>query len=180
MTTRATRISKLLSFALRHDPAALGLHLDPAGWADAASVIEALRARGEAVTQEELAEIVRTNDKQRFALHEGRIRASQGHSVPVDLGLTPQTPPARLYHGTVDRFVDGIRRQGVVRGTRAHVHLSSTVDTAQSVARRRRGAHVVLTVGALEMHRAGHLFFVSANDVWLTERVPPEFIVFPG
>jgi putative RNA 2'-phosphotransferase len=179
MTERATRISKLLSYGLRHDPAGLGLRLDAAGWADVSSVLEALRARGEVVTGEELAEIVRTSDKQRFALADGRIRANQGHSVAVDLGLRPQTPPSLLYHGTVGRFLEGIRRDGLLRGARTHVHLSSQVETARDVAGRRRGSHVVLTVRALEMHRAGLVFFVSANGVWLTDQVPPEHITFP-
>jgi putative RNA 2'-phosphotransferase len=179
VSARATRISKLLSFALRHDPAALGLRLDAAGWVDVADVLDALRSRGEEVTREELEEIVRTSDKRRFALSAGRIRANQGHSVSVDLGLAPQAPPALLFHGTVDRFVESIRRQGLARGKRTHVHLSSTVDVAAAVAGRRRGGQVILTVRAGEWHHAGGVFFLSANGVWLTEHVPPEYITFP-
>jgi putative RNA 2'-phosphotransferase len=179
VTARATRISKLLSYALRHDPAALGLELDAAGWVDVADVLAALRARGEEVSREELEEIVRTSDKQRFALSAGRIRANQGHSVSVDLGLVPQVPPALLFHGTVDRFVESIRRHGLARGKRTHVHLSSRVETAESVAGRRRGGRVILTVRAGEWHRAGGVFFLSANGVWLTEHVPSGYITFP-
>lgn len=179
-----TTISKLLSLALRHDPAALGLALDHAGWADVDAVLRALSDRGMAVTREELAEIVRTSDKQRFALgeHEGRarIRANQGHSVDVELGLTAREPPERLYHGTVDRFAQSIRASGLRRGARMHVHLSGDESTAQIVASRRRGARVILGVRAREMHSAGYAFYQSDNGVWLTEHVPPEYLEWPS
>lgn len=123
---RAVRISKLLSLGLRHDPGALGVTLDPAGWTEVDAVLRGLAARDEPITEEELEEIVATSDKQRFTLSPdgGRIRANQSHSVEVDLGLPPREPPEVLYHGTVDRFLDAIRREGLLRRARTHVHLS--------------------------------------------------------
>jgi putative RNA 2'-phosphotransferase len=179
---RAVRISKLLSFALRHDPAALGLVLDAAGWVAVDALLAAIARRGEAATREELEEIVRTSDKQRFALSAdgARIRANQGHSVAVDLGLPPREPPARLFHGTVDRFVASIRASGLAPGARTHVHLSIDERTALVVARRREGAPVVLVVRAGEMHEGGHVFHVADNGVWLVKHVPPEYIDYPA
>jgi putative RNA 2'-phosphotransferase len=182
--SRAVRISKLLSLGLRHDPAALGVERDPAGWASTTDVLRGLDARGEAVTAEDLVEIVATNDKQRFALSPDRtkIRANQGHSLDatgattVNLGLERREPPEVLYHGTVRRFLDAIRREGLSRQTRTHVHLSTDIDTARIVARRRSGERVILTVKARAMHDAGHAFVLSENGVWLTEAVPPEFL----
>jgi putative RNA 2'-phosphotransferase len=177
---RAVRISKLLSFGLRHEPAALGLVLDAAGWVAVSDVLSAVATRGEPLSSEELEEIVRTSDKKRFALSPDgtRIRANQGHSVVVDLGLPPRDPPPRLYHGTVARFLDGIRRSGLVRGSRTHVHLSADEATARVVGAR-RGAPVILGVRAGEMHRDGHVFRVAENGVWLAEHVPPEYVEFP-
>jgi putative RNA 2'-phosphotransferase len=179
---RAVRISKLLSFGLRHDPKALGLVLDEAGWALVDLALVALSARGEVVTRGELEEIVRSSDKQRFALSEdgARIRASQGHSIDVDLGLVPRDPPHRLYHGTVDRFVDSIRKSGIVRGSRKHVHLSADEKTATIVAKRRKGAPVILVVRADEMRRDGLPFYLSENGVWLVESVPPHYVDYPS
>jgi putative RNA 2'-phosphotransferase len=178
---RAVHISKLLSLGLRHDPAALGIELDAAGWTDVAAVLRGLEARSLRVTEEELEEIVATSDKQRFALSPDgmRIRANQGHSVDVDLGLPRREPPEVLFHGTVARFLELIRRDGLLRRARTHVHLSSDIDTATTVARRRAGATVILRVRARAMHDAGHVFFMSDNGVWLTEKVTPAFIDFP-
>jgi putative RNA 2'-phosphotransferase len=178
---RAVRISKLLSFALRHDPAALGLTLDAAGWTAVDDVLSALARRGELASREDLEEIVRTSDKQRFALSPdgARIRANQGHSVDVDLGLPPREPPPRLYHGTVARFVEGIRASGLLPGERRHVHLSVDERTARAVAARRKGAAVILRVRADEMHRDGHVFHVSENGVWLTAHVPSRYLDYP-
>jgi putative RNA 2'-phosphotransferase len=124
---------------------------------------------------------VATSDKQRFALSEDgrRIRANQGHSVAVDLGLVSREPPARLYHGTVDRFVGRIRAEGLLRGSRTHVHLSIDESTARIVANRRKGRPVILTVWADEMHADGLPFFLSDNGVWLTEHVPARYLDCP-
>jgi putative RNA 2'-phosphotransferase len=178
---RAVRVSKLLSLGLRHDPAALGIELDAAGWTDVASVVRGLAAREEHVTADELEEIVATSDKQRFALSPdgARIRANQGHSVEVDLGLPRRAPPEVLFHGTVARFLEPIRREGLLRRARTHVHLSAEVDTANVVARRRVGETVIVRVRARAMHDAGHTFVMSENGVWLTTEVPPEFLELP-
>jgi putative RNA 2'-phosphotransferase len=172
-----TKISKFLSYALRHRPDDVGIELDAAGWADVSAVLSAAAKRGHAITHEELLEVVRDNDKQRFALSADhtRVRASQGHSIEVDLGYAASEPPEVLYHGTVDRFLASIRVQGLLKGERHHVHLSKDLATAARVGQR-RGRPIVLRVRALDMHRAGHPFFVSQNGVWLTDCVPPEYI----
>jgi putative RNA 2'-phosphotransferase len=180
-TKRAVSISKLLSLALRHDPAVLGVRLDANGWVDVENILDGLAAHGAAITFHELLEIVGSSDKRRFALSSDgkRIRANQGHSVPVDLGLVPLEPPTVLYHGTVACLVNAIGGEGLVRGSRMFVHLSADIATAKIVAGRRRGPAVILTVRAGEMHSEGHVFYRSENGVWLTESVPPRFLIVP-
>lgn len=175
---RAVRVSKLLSFGLRHRPDKLGLQLDAAGWAEVHRVLDSLAVHGETLSAEELSQLVATSDKQRFALSEDgkRIRANQGHSVAVELGLTAREPPPKLYHGTVDNFLERIRAQGLLRGSRTHVHLSIDEKTARLVAARRKGRPIILTVRAGEMHTDGLSFFLSDNGVWLTEHVPTRYL----
>jgi len=175
------RLSKFLSLVLRHDPGRIGLTLDPAGWAEVDELIAAAARSGVEIDRETLARVVAENDKQRFALSPdgNRIRANQGHSVEVDLGLEPRTPPELLYHGTASRFVDSIRGSGLHAAGRMHVHLSPDEETARRVGQR-HGAPVVLTIAAGRMHRDGRPFFLSANGVWLTNAVPAEYIVFEG
>ena len=172
-----TRISKRLSRHLRHDPAAIGLTLDPAGQAEVDTLLACLARHGAPVTRDELAEVVTHNAKRRFAFDDTgtRIRASQGHSVAVDLELTATTPPAVLYHGTATRFAEAIFAEGLRPMRRHAVHLSATVDTAVAVGTR-HGKPLVLRVDARAMAAAGHEFQVSANGVWLTASVPPEFL----
>ncbi len=175
----SVRISKFLSLVLRHDPSRIGITLDEAGWVDVDVLLAAAAAHGVTLSRDGLRELVASSDKQRFALSADgtRIRANQGHSVPVDLQLPPREPPERLYHGTVEAALDGIRAQGLVRRARHHVHLSPDLETATKVGAR-RGAPVILTVLAADMHAAGHTFYCSANGVWLTEHVPARFILF--
>lgn len=170
--------SRFLSYVLRHRPDEIGLVLDREGWVAIDELLAALAAHGRALDRADLETIVRESDKQRFAIRGDRIRASQGHSVRVDLALPPSEPPAILYHGTVRGVLEAIRREGLIRGSRTHVHLSADVETAAKVGAR-RGKPVILKVDAAAMHREGHRFFRSDNGVWLIEAVPPRFIKFP-
>lgn len=173
-------MSKFLSLILRHEPESVGLKLDEAGWTDVEALLSACQTHGRPYTWEDLKQVVATNEKKRFAFSEDgrRIRASQGHSVEVDLGYAPQSPPARLLHGTPSRFLDSIRVGGLHKGERHHVHLSTDETTAYKVGQR-RGDSQLLVVDAAAMAAQGHQFFVSANGVWLTDHVPAEFIQFP-
>ncbi|MFE5240566.1 MULTISPECIES: RNA 2'-phosphotransferase [unclassified Streptomyces] len=175
---RTVKVSKYLSKHLRHQPDRLGITLDPQGWVDVDELLRACARNGFTITPEELDHVVAANDKKRFAVEGGRIRASQGHSVTVDLGLPAALPPPYLYHGTVARALETIRAEGLRPMDRHHVHLSPDRATATRVGAR-RGVPVVLTVEAEAMHRAGHLFHVSANGVWLTDTVPPAFLRLP-
>jgi putative RNA 2'-phosphotransferase len=172
-----TRISKSLSYWLRHRPEAGGLALDERGWTPVASVLAALRAAGLPSDAETLGSVVSGSDKNRFELSEDRtrIRARQGHSVKVDLDWPAAAPPEHLFHGTVERFLPGIFAEGLKPMKRHHVHLSPDPTTATAVGAR-RGEAVVLRIEAGRMAADGHVFRLSGNGVWLTDHVPAGFI----
>ena len=172
-----TTISKFMSLVLRHQPQRIGLVLDGAGWAVIDDLLAHAAQAGRAFTRDQLDEVVATNDKRRFALSDDglRIRASQGHSVEVDLGLAPLQPPELLFHGTASRFLASVMATGLERRSRHHVHLTDNPSTGEAVGRR-YGKPVILRVAASDMAARGHEFFRSANGVWLVDAVPPEFI----
>ncbi|MEZ5961752.1 MAG: RNA 2'-phosphotransferase [Hyphomonadaceae bacterium] len=171
------RISKTLSYWLRHRPDEAGLTLDTQGWADVDAVLAALTAARLPGDIDALLAVVEQSDKQRFELSPdlARVRARQGHSISVDLALPPATPPAVLYHGTVERFIEAIMTEGLSKMRRHHVHLSPDLETARRVGAR-RGHAIILEINAAEMHAGGHVFHVTENKVWLTEAVPPQFL----
>jgi putative RNA 2'-phosphotransferase len=171
------RDSKFLSGVLRHNPGKLGIELDAAGWVDVEVLLAALKRRSRRIGRDRLDFVVAHNNKKRFEFDESgtRIRASQGHSVPVDLGCAPLTPPETLYHGTAVRSLESIFAEGLVPGSRHHVHLSTDLETATKVGSR-HGKPAVLVVAAARMHADGHAFFRSTNGVWLTEHVAPEYL----
>jgi putative RNA 2'-phosphotransferase len=171
------QLSKFLSYVLRHKPDAVGIELDPAGWTSISELIAQCNAHGNAITRELLDAIVRTDSKGRYAISEDglRIRANQGHSVEVELGYEQRQAPAVLYHGTPVRFLDSILKSGLDKMKRHHVHLSLDVATATTVGLR-RGKPAVLKIDAHRMEQDGHVFYLSANGVWLTDRVPPEYL----
>ncbi len=181
MRKQLVRTSKFLSLVLRHDPSRIGLALDPNGWAKISELLRHAKAAGHPIPRKLLTEIVETNEKRRFTISSDglRIRANQGHSLPVDLELEQVEPPALLFHGTATRHLESIQEQGLVPGARQHVHLSVDAETATRVGQR-HGKPVVLKIAAGSMHEAGFAFFLSANGVWLTASVPVAYIRFPG
>ncbi|HRH70100.1 MAG TPA: RNA 2'-phosphotransferase [Flavobacteriales bacterium] len=172
-----TRLSKFLSLVLRHDPGSIGIELNAEGWTPISELIERSAAHGHRFDVETLRTIVKESDKQRFALSDDGtlIRANQGHSVRVELGYAPIKPPAQLFHGTAKRYVEAILEQGLIKGTRHHVHLSSEKETALKVGRR-HGEPFIFIVHSGLMHDEGLDFFCSENGVWLTDHVPPRFL----
>ena len=168
------KASKLLSLVLRHDPGAIGLTLDVGGWA---KVTELLAKTDVFEGPDHLARIVAESDKQRFSLSEDglRVRANQGHSIAVDLGLVPVAPPAVLFHGTAAKSVENIMAEGLKPGARNHVHLSADEATALRVGQR-HGKPVVLCVDAAGMGQSSIAFYRSENGVWLTDHVPVAFL----
>jgi putative RNA 2'-phosphotransferase len=172
-----TKISKFLSRHLRHRPEAIGLKLRPGGWVAVDTLLRACARAKLPLTRAELDEVVAINDKQRFSYDSTGtlIRANQGHSVEVDLGLTPLEPPPVLYHGTSRSSIAAIMREGLRKMRRHHVHLSADIETALRVGAR-HGSPVVLVVDAAALHAAGMAFLRSINGVWLVDHIPPAYV----
>ena len=173
MDTHAAHLihqGKKLSYLLRHDKS---YDFDEHGWREVSDLVA-----NHGFTMEELREIVDTNNKQRYEFSENmtRIRARQGHSIQVDVELAEVTPPDVLYHGTAKRFADSIMKQGIQKGKRLYVHLSTTVEMATKVGQR-HGSPAVLAIDAKRMHEDGIKFFLSRNGVWLTEFVDAKYII---
>jgi putative RNA 2'-phosphotransferase len=177
MSCDPVELSKFLSFILRHQPDAIGLALDPQGWVSIDELVEKGNASGTRFSRDNLLQIVEASDKKRFSVSADglRIRAAQGHSVSVELGLSPREPPAVLYHGTAVRFVDSILSGGLKPQKRQQVHLSVDVATAHRVGQR-YGKPFIFKIDALRMHRQGFRFYLADNGVWLIDQVPPEFL----
>lgn len=172
-----TKASKFLSFVLRHKPDSIEIILDKQGWTNISELID--KAKPQIILSIPLIQqVVASNDKKRFALSDDklRIRANQGHSIKVDLELTAKEPPAILYHGTATRFLDSINQQGLKAGKRHYVHLSTNINTATAVGKR-YGKPVILEIDAGAMHQEGHEFFLSENEVWLTQSVPKNYLI---
>lgn len=171
------KLSRFLSLILRHKPEEIGLILDNQGYLEVEKLLQGINNTGRKIDKDILDEIVASDNKQRYSYnYDGtKIRANQGHSVKVDLGLTKSKPPEFLYHGTVERFLDNINKQGLLRMGREYVHLSVEIDTAKSVGER-RGKPVILIIEADKMMEDGYEFYLSENGVWLTEEVPAKYI----
>ncbi len=175
-----TEMSKFLSYVLRHNPGELALSVDAEGWVVLDELIEKSKKKGFTFTKQIIEAILAESSKKRFAFSQDgkKIRALQGHSTPlVDIKYEEIKPPQILYHGTAQKFLSTIREQGLKAGSRHYVHLSATHDVAKEVGHR-HGKAVVLSIQSLDMHDKGFKFFQAENGVWLTERVPVEFIEF--
>ena len=166
-----------MSLVLRHKPEEIALQLDENGWARVDELISKMNVKGIIVDHDIINRVVETNDKKRFAFNDDKtlIRASQGHSIDIELNLPEAVPPDVLYHGTTEKYMENIFKEGLKSQSRQHVHLSITVETAKSVGSR-HGKPVILSIHAKAMHQAGFKFYLSENKVWLTDSVPVEYI----
>ena len=176
---KLTRLSKFLSLILRHKPETIGLSLDSNGWADVNELIQKVKSSNRDIDINTLSTIVEENDKSRFSFNENKtkIRAVQGHTIDVDLNLTPSEPPIILYHGTTIQNIISIKRNGISKMKRHHVHLSDNLDTAKSVGSR-YGKPAVLIINSKKMYDDGIVFLKSENGVWLTDFVDSKYIQF--
>lgn len=172
-----THISKFLSLVLRHQPETISIQLDQSGWAEVSELIEKANSHGVKLDRAILDHVVVTNSKKRFAFNDAldKIRASQGHSIEIELGYTNQKPPKILYHGTGDKSVQSILNKGLEKRDRQHVHLSADMETAIKVGQR-HGRPFVFKVLAEQMYNNNFQFFISDNGVWLTDNVPAEYL----
>ena len=173
-----SKTSKFVALILRHKPETIGVSLDEHGWADVRDLIDGINATGKhQIDMVTLEEIVRTDEKQRYSFNEDKtlIRANQGHSIPVDVELKECTPPAILYHGTGEKYVDSIDTQGLIPKSRLYVHMSEDMDTARNVGSR-HGKPVIYEIDCMAMAADGYLFFLSENHVWLTKSVPANYL----
>jgi putative RNA 2'-phosphotransferase len=177
MSDEATRTSKFLAYVLRHDPASIGITLGDGGWVRVDALLDGAARHGRRLDAAMIDRVLSAPGKKRFEMRDGLIRAAQGHSVSVDLGLEPRQPPPVLYHGTVARFLDDIFADGLRPGRRTHVHLSADQQTATTVGAR-RGKPVVLVVDSAAMSAGSYEFFQASNGVWLTAHVPAAFLSF--
>jgi len=178
MAIKLKDTSKFISLILRHKPGTIGISLDEHGWADVQELIAGINAsENHQLDMDLLEEIVRTDEKQRYSFNEDHtlIRANQGHSIPVDVELEEMIPPAILYHGTGEKYVASIDREGLIPKSRLYVHLSSDEETARKVGSR-HGKPVIYTVDCAAMTADGYQFFLSANHVWLTKAVPAGYL----
>lgn len=172
----SNRLGRYLCKILRNKPGIIGITLDEHGWADVDELIAGVRLT-QPLDMAALEELVHTDPKQRYSFNESHrlIRANQGHSIPVDVQPARVTPPEQLWHGTAASSVDSILQQGILRMGRLHVHLSADWDTARQVGIR-HGRPCVLCVHTGRMARDGYSFYLSANNVWLTDFVPPQYV----
>ena len=169
-------LSRYLSLILRHKPESVGVSLDECGWVSIKDLVQGINNQGNNITENSIKKTVQTDNKSRYSIENGMIRANQGHSIKVNLNLTAIEPPQMLYHGTPDKFLLSIMREGLKKMKRHHVHLSSDKQTALQVGQR-RGKAEILEIEALRMFNDGYKFYKSENGVWLTDTIPPQYIL---
>ncbi|MEM6346955.1 MAG: RNA 2'-phosphotransferase [Bacteroidota bacterium] len=177
----ARRIGKFISLVLRHQPQKIGLQLDEQGWVEVEQLLQQLAKHGTRINRDQLDFIVDNNNKKRYRYSEDglMIRAQQGHSVKIALDYAPVAPPTLLFHGTAERFLESISKTGLEKRNRHHVHMSKDLETASQVGSR-HGKLVILEVDARRMFEDGHPFYCTPNEVWLTDFVPVEYLIFPA
>lgn len=177
MDRKFNKLSRFISMILRHGPEIIDIELDEHGWCNVEELVKKMNAYGKKISKKVLEEIVAEDSKQRYSFNEDytKIRANQGHSINVNIEFNEEIPPEFLYHGTVGKYLNLIFANGIKKMKRQFVHLSSDIETAKSVGKR-RGTPIVIKINSAAMFKDGYIFYKSKNNVWLTEFVPREYI----
>ena len=177
--TKAERLSRLLSFVLRHKPEEFGVQLDERGFVGLADLVQAVSAKQSSwrdLTVEDILDAVEASDRPRFEIMDDRVRARYGHSIDVDLGYETIDPPEFLYHGGRSDRAEKILTEGLEPLSRNYEHHTTELETATEVGRRRDYQPVLFRIKAAEASKAGCAFAKATDEVWLTRQVPPGFI----
>lgn len=171
-------ISKYMSLILRHKPEVIGICIDEHGWANVEKLIQGIAKNNPGFNMEALEEIIKTDNKQRYSFNDDKtlIRANQGHSIQVDVELEEKEPPNVLYHGTGEKYVTSIDKNGLIPKSRLYVHLSRDIETARAVGKR-HGKEIIYSVNSAQMHKDGYKFYLSKNGIWLTKKVPMKYLM---
>jgi putative RNA 2'-phosphotransferase len=169
------RLSRFLSFLLRHRPRDYPLSFDRQGFVSWSDLKEQVEARFPDVTDEEICNVIAGSDKKRFEMREDKVRATYGHSFPVDIGVECIEPPARLYHGTARDLAQTVLREGLKPSGRTYVHLSASLEEALAVGQRRDASPAILVVDSLAAHSSGIRFYAS-GPLYLAGEIPPRFL----
>ncbi|WP_107571906.1 RNA 2'-phosphotransferase [Clostridioides difficile] len=179
--SKKDKLSIFISLILRHKPETIGIKLDEYGYADVNKLIEKINNTGRNINIEILEQIVKEDNKQRYSFNKDRsnIRANQGHSINVNVELRELEPPRFLYHGTATRFLDNIKKEGIISKSRLYVHLSNDIDTAVHVGKR-HGISIVLKINTGKMYENGYKFYLSENNIWLCEYIPFKYVKIFG
>ena len=176
------KLSIFISLILRHKPESIGIKLDSHGWANVDELIKGINGTGKYdINQLVLVDIVTEDKKGRYVFNDdkSKIRATQGHSVKIDLELIPEEPPLDLYHGTDSKFFDSIKKNGLSKMQRHHVHLTSNFETAKTVGARRKtkdSSTVIFYIDTSAMELDDIKFYRSENDVWLVDHIDPKYL----
>ncbi|EMQ1359338.1 RNA 2'-phosphotransferase [Clostridioides difficile] len=179
--SKKDKLSIFISLILRHKPETIGIKLDDYGYADVNELIEKINNTGRNINIEILEQIVKEDNKQRYSFNEDRskIRANQGYSINVNVELRELEPPRFLYHGTATRFLDNIKKEGIISKSRLYIHLSNDIDTAVQVGKR-HGIPIVLKINAGKMYENDYKFYLSENNIWLCEYIPFKYVEIFG
>lgn len=171
-------VSRYMSLILRHKPEVIGITIDEHGWANVEELIQGIEKNNPGFNMEALEEIVKTDSKQRYSFNDDKtlIRANQGYSIQVDVELTEKEPPCILYHGTGEKYVTSIDKNGLIPKSRLYVHLSQDIETARAVGKR-HGKEIIYSVNSAQMYKDGYKFYLSKNGIWLTKKVPMKYLM---
>jgi len=171
--------SKLISYWLRHHPEDGNLTIDDFGWVAVTDLLNALTLKGQVFTFAEIEELSRSFDKVRweFSVTGDKIRATHGHSIEVILDEKTSQPPALLYHGTASNKIANIKEHGLLPMQRQFVHLSTNKDVALSVGKR-HGRALLIEIDTAPLTKAGWKFYKTSDNVWLTTKIPNEYLHF--
>lgn len=170
------KISKFLCGLLRHFPDEHNIQVDDQGWCDTREVHKVLKEKYSGMNINKLHAIVAMDNKGRYEVNSGEIRAVYGHSINVDLEDNNEHIPEKLYHGTSESALSDIMSEGLKPISRQSVHLTDDMNEARNVGSRHSDTVVLLEIDTKSLISDGANITKRGKSVYTTSHVDPQFI----
>ena len=172
-------LGRTMAGVLRHFPDRYGLEMDANGWIDLHDFLTALTIRNKRfrfLKPNHVLGLIQTDPKGRYEFRDGKIRATYGHSLDVDLDLPTENIPDVLFYPTSEEELSVLLGAGLRPSDRKMVHLSGTFHAAVEAGRVRIQVPVIVEIDAKSARTSGIVIKKAGKTVYLTTEVPPEFL----
>ena len=172
-------LSRIIAGALRHFPEKLGLMMDGKGWVDISSLIEEIgtsRSGFNWLRSHHIEALVLTDQRGRYQIDGGMVRATYGHTIDVNLDDLPPAEIDEFFYPVTEEEAEIILEGGLRPTDRKKVHLSGSIEKAIEAGRVRTEEPLILKIDGAKAKKDGIMIYHAGKDVYVTDGIDAKYL----